>query len=68
MTKKELEESKRAGFLEEFYRVYLNRYSYYEVPKQEMPKVLKFLEENAYSFKHGEGGEKRLLGVHAKLT
>jgi hypothetical protein len=58
MTPEELNQAKESGFLDRHFKVYLNRYSYYEISKANMPEVIRFLDSKAHSFKLGEGGSR----------
>lgn len=57
-----LAEENLYNFYDGFYKVYLNRWVYYEIPKGKMPEVLKFLDSIGLLFKPGEIKLKKLLG------
>jgi hypothetical protein len=55
------------NFYDQFYKVYLNRYVYYEIPKGKMPELLRYLDKIGFVFKPDSGELKKLLGNYKGL-
>lgn len=53
----------KQDYTEPYYKIYLNRWTYYAIPRSDMPKVIDFLNKNSFYcyFKPGEGAKKVFL-------